>query len=280
MTERGGTYNRRAKKRSRRKERERKKGEKQVGVKEYRCKNCDGRLNVEEARNGVIECPYCHSVFTMPKESAGEIIRELLQIAEHELDTGSFERAYTAYKKSAETDRNEPESYYGMALSEHKVQYLKDTVNNRLQPICHEISGKRFTDNVNYKEALSLATQEQRKVYEAKAEEIESIRKEFKKLKDSGVNYDCFLCTKVTDGNGGNTRDSYETLKMYNYLKEKGYSFLFGRRDRQENGSGVRSANTVRIAYVGVYDSGMQRRRILADEMGQERVYAVFEANQ
>ena len=35
-------------------------------------------------------------------------------MGEHDLDTCKFDEAYTAYKKAAELDPNEPEAYFGM----------------------------------------------------------------------------------------------------------------------------------------------------------------------
>ena len=97
------------------------------------CKNCGAPIDTSTAQGGVVRCNYCRSAFTLPKE--GGAAREFLYQGEHELDTCEFDRAYSAYRKAAETDPNEPEAYFGMALASFKVQYIKDGVNNCLQPI-------------------------------------------------------------------------------------------------------------------------------------------------
>ena len=103
-----------------------------------------------------------------------------------------------SHVKTAELDSQEAEAFFGMALAEFKIQYIKDIVNNKLQPICHGITDKQFADNKNYLTALSLGAENQRIVYTARAKEIDYIRKEFFKLKQSGLTYDCFICVKVT----------------------------------------------------------------------------------
>ena len=204
-------------------------------VQELRCKTCDAVLDLSAAKNGVIECAFCHNTYTVPKEEARNDTRELLAIASHELDTCSFDRAYTAYSKAAELDASEPEAYFGMALATFKVQYLKDANRKHLQPICHDVGEERLADDKNYKKALSLATAAQKKIYTARAEEIDGVRKEFGRLRDRGVHYDCFICVKVTDkddkGNQINTQDSYEALKLYNHLKKRGYSPFYSEEE-------------------------------------------------
>ncbi len=187
------------------------------------------------ARDGVVECKFCHNVYTIPKEEAKSDTREQLAIASHELDACSFDRAYTAFSKAAEIDPSEPEAYFGMALATFKVQYLKDAAKKHLQPICHDINVGKVRDDKNYKKALSLATAEQKRVYGERADEIDSVSKEFNRLKSAGVHYDCFICVKVTDrderGNQINTQDSYEALKLYNHLKKRGYNPFYSEEE-------------------------------------------------
>ena len=193
----------------------------------FRCKTCESPLDgfIENAVGGVVECPYCYNKWTIPKRETSPAALTSIRIGEHNLDTGKFDDAYTAYKKAAEIDSTEPEAYFGMALAEFKVQYLKDVSGDkpRLQPVCHEISDKQFSDDGNYMRAYMKATDSQRKEYERKAQEIDYILKEFYKLKQSGLDYDCFICVKVSDGNGGKTEDSKDADYIYRLLKDKGY---------------------------------------------------------
>ncbi len=195
---------------------------------DFKCKTCEAQLTAlaEEAQNGLVTCPYCKNVWTVPKKETSPAALSFLRMGEHDLDTCKFEDALSAYQKAAELDPEEPEAYFGMALATYKVQYLKDEVADppRLQPICHEISEKVFSTDKNYLKAIELATREQKRIYRERAMEIDEIRDRFEELKESGLDYDCFLCVKVTSEDGSNTQDSHEALRIYNYLKEKGYT--------------------------------------------------------
>lgn len=195
-----------------------------------KCKNCGAALDARGAENGVVTCDFCYSAFTLAKKQTTPKALEFLNMGEHELDVCNFDGAYKAYRKAAEECSDEPEAYWGMALSSARVQYLRDIVNNRLQPVCHETSPKRFTDDENYRKALSLATSEQREEYEKKAEEIEVIHGEFRKLEESGLAYDCFICVKVTDGNR-HTEDSVMALSLYHKLKAAGFKPFYSEEE-------------------------------------------------
>ncbi len=201
-----------------------------------RCKNCDAQIDPSNAQDGVVHCPYCHSVFTVAKTSDSSAATQLV-IAESLLDGCEFDRAYDAFKKAASIDGSEPQAYFGMALATFKVQYLKDLERDRLQPICHEMTGKKFTDNADYKKALAVATAEQKGEYMRAAEEIDRIRNEFYRFKQSGAKYDCFICVKVTgeekdaDGNALKTHDSVDAHRIYDYLLKNGHNPFYSERD-------------------------------------------------
>ena len=190
---------------------------------ELRCRNCDAEIDVSKAFGGVVKCAFCGSVFTLPKPEQDSRVLSQLGIGQNELDCCSFDRAYTAFSKAAEWDESEPEAYFGMALADFKVQYLRDSVNNRLQPVCHEIDTRQIAQSADFKRALSLATSEQRAEYARKAEEIDYIRGEFYNLSQSGTAYDCFICVKVTEEDGWPTADSADAGKIYNALTRGGY---------------------------------------------------------
>lgn len=204
-----------------------------------KCKNCGGLNDISKAVNGVIECEYCFGKFTVPKKDVSPAALSFLRQGEHDLDTCKFDDAYAAYSKAAEYDRNEPEAYWGMALAEFKVQYIRDTVRNLLQPICHEFTEKQFKENKNYLNALKYATDIQKEEYEKKAQEIDYIHGEFLKLKESGLHFDAFICVKVSrideeqvDNSQKNwTEDAYDADAIYDLLKRNGFSPFFSERE-------------------------------------------------
>lgn len=197
----------------------------------FKCKNCGNTINLSKAVNGVIECEYCKSIFTVPKTNVNGAALDFLRIGEHNSDMGKFDESYTAYAKAAEYDKEESEAYWGMALAEFKVQYIKDAVNNRLQPICHEITDKSFAENKNYKAAIKYATAIQKSEYQKKAKEIDYIRSEFYKLKQSGLDYDCFICVKVTKENHEHTEDSHIASKLYHEIIKAGYKPFYSEEE-------------------------------------------------
>ncbi len=197
-----------------------------------RCRNCGAELDIQKGVNGVVQCEYCMSKFTLPKEDITPAALKFLHDGESSLYVCRFDDAYAFYKKAAELSPAEPEAYWGMAISQFKVQYIKDEVNDRLQPVCHLMSTENIRDNANYKRAVSLATSDQRTEYEKQAAEIDYIREEFYKLKQTGKEYDCFICVKVTDDNTKQrTADYKHADDIYFDLKGKGYNPFFSERE-------------------------------------------------
>ena len=207
---------------------------------QLKCKSCQGDLDPNTAVGGVIECKFCGNKFTLPKSESNNEILESLRDAERELDRGHFEEAFQTYQRVSQESENEPEAYFGMAIANAKVQYLNSLREDEetgepkkcLQPICYDIIDKKFTDDRNYKKALELATPDQKKVYIEKGKEIDDIRKKFNELKSSGVSYDCFICTKVSeiDNKNRHTEDCYDAEQLYSSIKEAGYNPFFSEK--------------------------------------------------
>ena len=204
---------------------------------QLKCKQCGALLYPHTAVDGVIDCEYCHTIYTVAVNSSKEV-GELLLIAGNLLDDCKFDSAYATYSRAAALSPKESEAYFGMALAEHRVQYLKDYRKKdngqrfRLQPICHEISEKKFLDNENYKKAITFATPTQLLEYQQKAEELDHIRSEFLRLKKSGLDYDCFICVKVTDDQTGRRTNDFKSADdIYFELKGKGYKVFFSERE-------------------------------------------------
>ncbi len=194
------------------------------------CKNCGAPLDC--APGGVGRCGFCGSVFTLPKANQTDEVKRLIDAGKTALDVCRFDEALTHFTRATELDGTEPEGYWGRALARFRVQYLRDTVNNRLQPICHAVLGQPFSDDPDYGRALSLATPEQREAYGKKAAEIDYIRSEFAALEREGLAYDCFLCVKVTDdADGRPTADSRDAGRIYTALKRSGVKAFYSEYD-------------------------------------------------
>ena len=204
-----------------------------------KCKNCGAPIDVTSAVGGVVECRHCYSKFTIAKSTDKDALM-FLAMGEHELDTCKFDDALASFEKASKVDAKEPEAFYGMALATAKVQYIRDYTTDpvRMQPICHDVSGKKFSEDKNYKKALSLATPEQKEEYKRKAEDIDRISEQFHRLKEDGLGYDCFICVKVSDdekilpdGSKARTPDYKDADDIYFDLKGKGYRPFFSERE-------------------------------------------------
>ncbi len=200
-------------------------------LKLHKCKLCGEPLDITKAVGGAVQCGYCGTMYTLPKETADDRLLNFLDSGELSLDKGDFEGAMTSYSKAAEIDGNEPEAHFGKALSKFKVRYIKDEVANRLQPICYEVTDKKFSDDPDYMRAYMKATPEQRAVYEEKAKDIDYIQSEFYNLKQSGLDYDCFICVKVTDDNTKLRTADYKYADDIYFALKKKYKPFFSERE-------------------------------------------------
>lgn len=194
-----------------------------MALENLQCKNCGNNLDITKAQNGIIKCDHCGSIFTLPKNNLSDDAKINLINAQNLLDSAKFSDARAFFEKVKNINNEEPEAYFGMALADAQVRYLKDEVNNRLQPICYSTDDKKIKDDENYKKALKYASEEQKKVYEERATEIDAIHAEFnflrKKDQEEGLNgYDCFICTKITDYDGKKTEESRVAEEIYNIL--------------------------------------------------------------
>ena len=202
-----------------------------------KCKACGAPIDYDKAVGGVIKCEYCLEYNTVPKRETEPEALALIRSAASLLYSCDFEKAYDAYFRASQIDAGEPEAYFGMALAEYKVQYIKDELSGKYQPICHELWDRTFEENKNYLKALELSTPEQREQYEFKAREIDEVRHAFYTIKSSGLQYDCFICSKVSE-DGKKTEDSARANDIYYYLKDKGFKPFFSERELN-NRSGV-----------------------------------------
>ena len=94
------------------------------GLIQWICPTCHHNVTdlVAGSKNGVVKCPYCINVWTVPKAETSPAALQFLRMGEHDLDTCKFDDALAAYKKASELDAKEPEAYFGMALANFKVQ--------------------------------------------------------------------------------------------------------------------------------------------------------------
>ena len=207
-------------------------------MRSIQCRYCKAVVELKAGASGVVQCQNCGAPNAVPREEISTEALHALRSGKLQLASCHFDSALVAYQNAILLAPEESEAYFGMALATFKVQYLKDEVNDCWQPICYDISNKKFTDDPNYLRALLHATDEQKSLYRQRGAEIDDIREEFYALKESGLDYDCFICVKVSDddnldsaGNKLKTRDSDTAHYVHDYLLRKGYKPFYSERD-------------------------------------------------
>ena len=215
-----------------------------------RCIRCNTPLDLKKVKDGVLECSHCHQVMTFPKDNQADNVISVIKRGKECLDISNFDEAYNLFTKAIELDPSEPEGYFNRALARFKVQYLRDLVNRRMQPICHLVSDKMFSDDSDYKKSLELAKDTQKKEYQRKANEIDEIKREFAKLEAQGKDYDCFICVKVSKDELDNkdderinkgkeqTDDYHVAHKLYDDLKDEDFNPFFSEVSIKKKDSG------------------------------------------
>ncbi|MDE7336946.1 MAG: toll/interleukin-1 receptor domain-containing protein, partial [Clostridia bacterium] len=214
------------------------------------CEGCGAALDYTLYKGGIIECKYCFRQNTVPKEDIDDDAKQLMFNGKFSLKARKFDDARLAFRELAEKNPEEAEAYWGMALAEFNVQYIYDINKegeDKLQVLCKEVD-KKFTDSDNYKKALKYASEEQKKVYKKKGEDIDTVREQFLHFKDEqNLEYDCFICVKVTEellDKEGNkvlddkgkprtkkTYDSTMAAEVYSFLKEKGFKPFYSEKE-------------------------------------------------
>lgn len=202
----------------------------------FACIGCGNQLNSANAENGVVECECCLEKRVVPQCSINDDARAFITQGDMFLLAGDFDKAYQAYARAAEYAPEEATAYFGMALAEFKVQYLKDEDKGRMQPICfstYDARLKSFKDNINYIKAIKYTNEAQRRVYEKNAEEIDYINNVFSEIEKTGLDYDCFICVKVSEADDQKikTADYKIADDLYFELKKKGFKPFFSERE-------------------------------------------------
>lgn len=199
---------------------------------ELLCRNCGEPLGLSGAKNGVIRCKYCGTETILPKDNTSTKAKLYLHDGQRALDVGNFDEALVCFDKAIELDSKEPEAFFGRFQAKHKILYLKDVVNNTLQPIIYETSDRNLLQDIDFTKAISLATTDQKEVYRKRVDEIQNIKKAFTELERSYIDYDCFICVKVSDDKTKlRTKDYKIADDIYFALRGKGYKPFFSERE-------------------------------------------------
>lgn len=192
-----------------------------------KCKMCGGNLEISKGMS-VGECEYCGTRQTIPKADDEKKINAMNR-ANHFRRQCEFDKAIEVYEKLIQTEEEDAELYWTLALCKYGIEYVDDPVTKKKIPTCHRMQYTSILDDMNYKEALTRADSIQKIVYQEEAEAIASIQKGILDICNKEEPFDVFICYKESDEYGSRTQDSVLAQDIYYGLTEKGFKVFFSR---------------------------------------------------
>ena len=175
-------------------------------------------------------------------ERLDEKKKRMLQIWS-DLHQGNFSLAEDSCKRLLEKHHKYAEAYFCRALARCQIRLIWDYVEGKYQPILYDWKNADLSAAPDYLTALECAAKEERKHYEAVAEEVGLILKQLKEFQKfeisdrsetgSSLNCDCFICSKIHDENEQYTEDHKYVVDegLYRALKEAGLKPFYSEID-------------------------------------------------
>lgn len=195
----------------------------------FKCKMCSGNLDIKENEK-ICVCPFCGTKQTVPTFNNDEKKLALFDRAEHARFNKQFDKAASLYEQIIREYPTEPESYWGLVLSNYGVEYVTDPNDGTKKPTCHRTLFESILTSDDYLNALKYSDALTKKVYEEEAEKIDKIQKEIFQIVNKEKPFDVFICYKETDDDTKErTIDSVLAENIYEELTNKGYKVFFSR---------------------------------------------------
>lgn len=138
-----------------------------------------------------------------------------------------FDRATELYEKILQKNDREAEAYWGLILCKYGIEYVENPATFKQVPTCHRASYDAVVSDEDYKNALRYADDQQRKIYEIEAADIDEIQKGILALAQKESPYDVFICYKETDEEGKRTQDSVLANDIYHQLTGEGLKVFY-----------------------------------------------------
>ena len=191
----------------------------------FKCKMCGGNLQVVEGTS-YCTCDSCGTTQTIPKVQ-DEGLKNLFNRANALRMKAEFDRATELYEKILQKNDREAEAYWGLILCKYGIEYVEDPATFKQVPTCHRASYDAVVSDEDYKNALRYADDQQRKIYEKEAADIDEIQKGILALAQKESPYDVFICYKETDEDGKRTQDSVLANDIYHQLTNEGLKVFY-----------------------------------------------------
>ena len=193
------------------------------------CKICGGIIQVDIGTT-FAECAYCGNLNTIPLvNTSDELV--LYRKANRLRSQCDFDKAVVLYEQLLTDNPKDAEAHWGKSLCRFGVEYIKDTVTDRMLPTCHRITGSSIMDDPDYLAAVEYAPDaSSRQVYQLQAKEIDRIQKIIKTIMAKEKPYDVFISYKDKDDNNQErTKASVKAQAIYHELEKLGYHVFFSR---------------------------------------------------
>ena len=193
----------------------------------FKCKMCDGNLNVEEGQT-ICRCPYCDTQQTVPSDSSENKVN--LFNRANKLRIGcDFDKAANIYEGIVAEYPQEAEAYWGLCLCKFGIEYVDDPMTDKKIPTCHRTDYESIFDDENFDKAREYADNDALMIYQAEAKEIDRLQKEILDIAKTEEPFDVFICYKETAEDGQRTIDSVRAQEIYEALTAKEYKVFFSR---------------------------------------------------
>ena len=192
-----------------------------------KCKMCGGDLSVSPGAS-VGTCQYCGTTMTLPVTGSTQVADQFNR-ASGLRQGDEFDRASEVYLRLLEANPRDAEAHWGMVLCRFGIAYVEDPETGRRLPTCNRVRFGSILEDEDYLQAITWADGEAKAVYQAEAEAIAAIQREFLDISAREEPFDVFLCYKEKDGQGERTPDSVLAQELYYELTEKGYRVFFSR---------------------------------------------------
>lgn len=196
------------------------------------CKMCGGDLEIEPGGE-IAVCKYCGSKQTLPKRETSATDNErkanFYNRANHFRRNAEFDKAAGLYEKILAECPDDSEAFWALVLCRYGVEYVEDPSTKKRVPTCQRTQFTSVLADEDYLSALSLASPEQKKLYEEEANTIDKIQKGILAISKKEKPFDIFICYKETDEKGRRTQDSVLAQEIYYRLADEGYKVFFSR---------------------------------------------------
>ena len=192
-----------------------------------KCKMCGGTMEIAD-NSTVAVCEYCGTQQTIPRIS-DDRKANLYDRANHFRRNNEFDKAQAIYEQILNEDPNDSESYWSLVLCKYGIEYVEDPATHKRVPTVNRTQFTSVFEDSNYKEAIRLADDSQKAIYEEEAQTIDDIQKGILAISKNEEPFDVFICYKETDDNGKRTRDSVLAQDLYYELKKSGFKVFFSR---------------------------------------------------